>query len=184
VLAPGQAALDLFRQTGSAFYTGLALHNLGLAAGYQGDYARAEVLLAKSLSALQQSAVSPVIAEVLMAVGLVALEQGQHEQAQQALVESLGTATTWTLGTVLEGLAGVAAGQGHLARAARLFGAAAAVRTRLGVPLRPANQALYQRHVTHTRAALGEEGWSRLREEGHAMTRDEAVTYALQDEGD
>jgi hypothetical protein len=160
------------------------LHNLGLAAGYQGDYAQAEVLLAESLSALRQSAFSSSIAEVLTDVGLVALEQGQHEQARQALVESLLTATTYMLGTVLEGLAGVAAGEGHLERAARLFGAAAAIRTRLGVPIRPANQALYQRHVTQTRDALGEEGWTRLREEGHAMTRDEAVRYALQDEGD
>jgi tetratricopeptide (TPR) repeat protein len=157
VIARCRQALALFQQTGNAFYTGLVLHNLGLAARYQGDYQRAEALLAESLSTLRprQSAGATAIAEVLTDVGVVALEQGKYERARQAFAESLETATTWTLGTVLEGLAGIAVEHGHPERGARLFGAAAALRTRMGTPVLPANERLYQRHLTCTQEALG-----------------------------
>jgi hypothetical protein len=184
VIALCRQALALFRETGNAFYTGLVLHNLGLAARYQGDYPRAEALLAESLSTLRprQSAGATAIAEVLTDVGVVALEQGQDERAEQAFAESLVTTTTWTLGTVLEGLAGVAVAHRHPERAARLFGAAAALRARMGTPILPANERLYQRHVTLTQQALGEERLRMLWEEGQVMTRDEAVAYGLEGE--
>src|SRR5205085_1319338 len=140
-------------------------HNLGLAARYQGDYERAEALLGESLSTLQPGASAGIIAEVLTDVGVVALEQGQYDRAQRAFAESLVAATTYLLGTVLEGLAGVAVAQGHPARAARLFGAAAALRTRMGTPVLPANKRLYQRQVTLTQDALGEDRWTMLWEE-------------------
>jgi tetratricopeptide (TPR) repeat protein len=184
VIALCRQALALFRETGNAFYTGLVLHNLGLAARYQGDYQHAEALLAESLSTLRQTAGAPAIAEVLTDVGVVALEQGQYDRAQQAFAESLMTATTWTLGTVLEGLAGSAVAHGHPERAARLFGAAAALRTRMGTPILPANERLYQRQVTLTQDALGEERWTLLWEEGRVMTRDEAVAYGLELDGE
>jgi predicted ATPase len=180
VIAQCRQALVLFRETGNAFYTGLVLHNLGLAARYQGDYQRAEALLAESLATLRKSAGPAAIAEVLTDVGIVALEQGKHEQAQQAFAESLVTTTTWTLGTVLEGLAGSAVAHGHPERAARLFGAAAALRTRMSTPILPANERLYERHVTLTQEALGEERWSMLWEEGQAMTRERAIAYAIE----
>jgi predicted ATPase/transcriptional regulator with XRE-family HTH domain len=173
-------ALALFRETGNAYYTGLVLHNLGLAARYQGDYQRAEALLAESLSTLRQTAGPTAIAEVLTDVGVVALEQSEYERAQRTFAESLATATTWTLGTVLEGLAASAVAHGHPERAARLFGAAAALRTRMGTPRLPANERLYQRHVTLTQEALGEERWTMLWEEGQAMTRERAIAYALE----
>jgi tetratricopeptide (TPR) repeat protein len=170
----------LFQETGNALYTGLMPHNLGLAARYQGDYRRAEALLAESLSTLRQTSDIAACAEVLTDVGVVALEQGEYGRAQQAFAESLVTATTWTLGTVLEGLAAIAVAQGHPERAARLIGAAAALRTRMGTPIVPANERLYQRHVTLTQDALGAERWTRLWEEGRVMTREEAVAYGLE----
>jgi predicted ATPase len=179
VIARCRQALALFQETGNAFYTGLVLHNLGLAARYQGDYQRAEALLAESLATLRQAAGPAAIAEVLTDVGVVALEQGKDEQARQAFAESLATKTTWTLGTILEGLAGIAVAHGHPERAARLFGAAAALRTRMGTPILPANERLYRRHVTRTQEALGEERWSMLWAEGQAMTRERAIAYGL-----
>jgi hypothetical protein len=79
-------------------------------------------------------------------------------------------------------LAGVAVAQGHPERAARLFGATAALRTRMGTPILPANERLYQRHLTRSQDALGAERWSMLWEEGRGMTRDEGVAYGLDGE--
>jgi non-specific serine/threonine protein kinase len=184
VIALCRQALALFRETGSAFYACLVLHNLALAARYQGDYQRAEALLAESLSTLPRNVDASTIAEVLTDVGVVALEQGKDDRAQQAFAESLVTATTWTLGTVLEGLAGVAVAHGHPERAARLFGAAAALRARMGTPRLPANERLYQRHATLTQQALGEERLTMIWEEGRVMTREAAIALALGEEAD
>jgi tetratricopeptide (TPR) repeat protein len=180
IIARCRQALELVPETGNAFYRALVLHNLGLAARYQGDYEHAEALLAESLSTLRAGASAGIIAEVLTDMGVVALEQGQDERAQQAFAESLGIATTYLLGTVLEGLAGVAVAQGHPGRAARLFGAAATLRTRMGTPRLPANERLYRQHVTRAQDALGEDRWTMLWEEGRAMTPDAAVGYGLQ----
>lgn len=172
-------ALVLFRETGNDAYTATALHDLGLAARYQGDYERAEALLAESLALSRQSAVSTPIVEVLSSVGLLALEQEQYERAHQAFVESLMIARTWMDGTVLEGLAGVAITHGQPERAARLFGAAESFRSTMGIPRWPANEALYQGRVSLSREALGEERFSRVWEEGRAMTMEQAITCAL-----
>jgi hypothetical protein len=52
----------------------------------------------------------------------------------------------------------------------------------MGTPILPANEKLYQRHVTRTQEALGEERLSMLWEEGRGMTREEAVAYGLEGE--
>ena len=153
---------------------------MGLAARYQGDYERAEALLTESLAAYRQSAAPAALAEVLTDVGLVALEQGEHRHAQHAFAESLRTTKTWTLGTVLEGLGSVAVERGHPERAARLFGAAASVRTRMGTSIVPANQRLYQRYMALTQDALGEERFTGNWNEGRAMRLEEAITHALE----
>jgi hypothetical protein len=117
---------------------------------------------------------------VLSSVGLVALEQDQYQRAQEAFTESLQLARTWMDGTVLEGLAGVAIGAGQAERAARLFGAAESVRGTLGTPRWPANEALHQRYVALTRAALAAERFTQTWGEGRAMTLEQALTYALE----
>jgi hypothetical protein len=48
------------------------------------------------------------LAEALSSAGLVALEQGRLERAYQAFTEGLRTTRSWTVPTVLEGLANVA----------------------------------------------------------------------------
>jgi hypothetical protein len=52
----------------------------------------------------------------------------------------------------------------------------------MGTPRLPANETLYQRLVTLTQEALGEERFTMLWEEGRVMTREEAVAYGLEGE--
>jgi tetratricopeptide (TPR) repeat protein len=174
-----QQALDLYRTTGNVWDTAVALHNLGVAARYQGDYTRAEALLAEVLAVYHQNPAPGASADVLSSVGLVALEQEQYTRAQEAFTASLHAARTWMLGTVLEGLASVASGTGQAERAAHLFGAAESVRRVLSTPRWPANEALYQKYSALARAVL-EERFARIWEEGRAMTAERAITYALE----
>ena len=75
----------------------------------------------------------------------------------------------------LEGLAGVAAAQGQPVGAARLFGAAAALRGAIGAPMEPARRAAYERHLAATRAQLTEEAFATAWAEGRALTPEQAV---------
>ena len=73
----------------------------------------------------------------------------------------------------------VASKLGHLKRAARLFGAAEALRDAARRSLSPADRAEHQRHVETVRRALGENGFSSAWADGQAMSFERAVEYAL-----
>jgi tetratricopeptide (TPR) repeat protein len=186
VIAFAEESLGLVREIGDALFTGFCLHNLGLAARYQRDYERAEALFAESLALLRDPGISGAPAtEVLSSVGLLALERGDYQQAEESFSEALQTSrkagVRYVLGTLLDGMASVALGQGQTERAGRLFGAAESVRDRLGTPRWPANEALYQKYVALTREALGEERFARIREEARPTTVEEAIAYARND---
>src|SRR5437879_6924151 len=84
--------------------------------------------------------------------------------------------------SVLEGLAGIAADQAE--RAARLFGAAEALRAAIDTPLAPGERADYDRYVAATHAALGQEAFAAAWEAGRAMTLDDAMAFALDETRD
>jgi hypothetical protein len=82
----------------------------------------------------------------------------------------------------LEGLAGVAAMQGRMERAARLCAAAATLRGDSGWPLSPATQAEHGRTVRAASTELEEGKFASAWAEGREMTTEQAATYALEDE--
>jgi hypothetical protein len=82
----------------------------------------------------------------------------------------------------LERFAWVAADAGQPERAARLFGAADALRTWMGAPLPLGDKPLYDRYLAMARNALDSDSFGRAWAEGAAMTLDQAVAYA-QSEG-
>jgi non-specific serine/threonine protein kinase len=86
----------------------------------------------------------------------------------------------------LDGLAGVAVAEGQPVRAARLFGAAEALREAIGAPMSAATRAAFERHVAAARAAAGEAAFAAAWAEGRTMTPEQALTaqgYAASDGG-
>jgi hypothetical protein len=79
----------------------------------------------------------------------------------------------------LEGLAGVAATAGGAARAARLLGAADALRQAIGAPLPVAYQTDVDRYLARARAALDPAAFSAAWTAGRALRPDDAITEAL-----
>src|SRR5207247_3919333 len=76
------------------------------------------------------------------------------------------------------GVAKVAAIEGQAARAARLLGAAAALREASGVTLLPGEAADHERQIDALRASPGfTEAWA----EGRALSLEEVVEHALGD---
>jgi hypothetical protein len=73
------------------------------------------------------------------------------------------------------------AGQGE--RAARLLGAAAALREALGAPQPAQDRADMEQAVAAVRGALGEKTWVAAFEAGQALTLEEAIAEALSEAG-
>jgi hypothetical protein len=82
----------------------------------------------------------------------------------------------------LEGLAKVAGAEEAAARAARLLGAAEALREAIGAPLPPVERADYDRSVDTVRAGLSEEAFAAAWSEGRLMALEQALVYALNPE--
>jgi hypothetical protein len=79
----------------------------------------------------------------------------------------------------LEGLAKTAVAQHQISRAARLFGAAAALRAAIGTSLPAPDRAAHHRCLEIVRAALGEAAFTALWAEGQALTLEQATFEAL-----
>ncbi len=75
----------------------------------------------------------------------------------------------------LEGLAGVVGTQGEPVWATRLWGAAAALRDRIGAPMPPIERAGYERATAAVRMHLGEQIFATAWTEGRAMTPEQAL---------
>ncbi len=97
-----------------------------------------------------------------------------------ALFRELGKQTG--IAFSLEGLAGVAGAQKQSLRAARLFGAAEALREIINFPLAPSNRAYYERIVATPRAQLDAAAFAVAWAEGRVMTLEQAITLALADD--
>jgi predicted ATPase len=176
-----QEGLARARECGDVLLTGYALHNMGVAAWQQGDHAQANSLFAAALVALDQRGEAG--SEVLASIGLMALDRRDFSAARKAFTDSLQTGRTrsipWLASTDLEGLAGVAAGQGEAKLAARLYGAADAIRAACGTPVRPSHQDIYDRGFTAAQALLGPEEFARAYQQGRTVPAEQIITDAL-----
>jgi non-specific serine/threonine protein kinase len=79
----------------------------------------------------------------------------------------------------LESVAGGAGNHRRPEKATRLFGAAAALRTAISVPVSPVEETEHQQKVDQARRQLGQEGFSTAWEAGHALSPEAALDEAL-----
>jgi non-specific serine/threonine protein kinase len=177
-------SLALARELGDQQGVVTLLTNLGRVAVTQGDLERAEAIYTESLALARELGDRDQVALSLNNLGDVAWKRGELSRAEGLLRDAL--AVVWELGDphrcamVLESLAetaGARAGQGE--RAARLLGAATALRERLGAPLSGPDQAELAQAVAAARAALGAEAWATAFAAGKALTLEEAIAEAL-----
>jgi predicted ATPase len=133
----------------------------------------AVALYQESLALLRAVGDPSFTAVVLHNLGQVACNQGNLEQASAYQRESLNLAVASAdyriLASSLEGLAGVSAGQARPVAAARLLGAAKALRQRHGVPVQGVDRLDYDRLLVMTRTMLGEPTFMAAFDEGQAM---------------
>ncbi len=127
-----------------------------------------------------------MLAQLLSRLGGAAANNGDHEAAARLIGEGLPLAQELGSGLLsaicLEGLAVVYGAKAEGARAARLYGAAEALRLAIGATLSPADRAELERHLATTRATLDEASWEAAWADGRAMTPEQAAEYALSEE--
>ncbi|HMA36178.1 MAG TPA: tetratricopeptide repeat protein [Chloroflexia bacterium] len=180
-----EECMALRRQLGD--HSGIAgsLSDLGELARMEGDLARAETLLTEMLTLARAINNQIMEARARAGLGRVALGQGVYLRAGTLFRAALGYFGQRTvkpqIAVCLIGLAGVAAGLGAPERAARLAGAAAALRTALADRLPAGQAAIDAATLAPARASLPAEIWAAAEAAGAALPLEVAVTYALAD---
>jgi tetratricopeptide (TPR) repeat protein len=181
-----QEVLALCRSVGDTEGSAHALYNLGRIAHIQGDEVRAIALLEESRVLFQELDAGSIIWAQL-ALGQVAHAQGNDTRAAAFYRESLTLVREqeWKVPMIycLEGLAGAMGAQGQTEWAARLFGAAEALRATYRISLRPIDRADYDRAVATVRAQLDEATFAAAWAAGRALPLEQAIADALGEQG-
>ena len=182
-----EECLRLYQSFGDQRGIGNVLDNLGELAQGQGDYQRARQLHEESLALHRVIGDVRGIAVNLNNLGSVLCELGEYAKAGALFRESLllcqGLGEKGVMARALEGQAMVVGAQGDVAGAARLWGAAAAMRDDLGVPMSPSILAQQAREQQRVRDQMDAALWASAWQAGRAMPSSQAVEYALAREG-
>jgi predicted ATPase/class 3 adenylate cyclase len=182
-----EESLALTRSAGDVRATAQLLRFLGWIAFLEGDLERAMQLLDESAAWWERMPTRSGIQALIRDQGRLLFAHGDHEAAAVRLRESLRLSAASSDGrsviTCLEALAGVLASiDGSMVqaqRAARLLGAAAAMRTTRKLPIPRVDRPTYEQALAATRATLSEHAFETVFAEGQAMTQEEAVAVAL-----
>ena len=175
-------ALAVSRGTGNVRRNAASLGNLGITMLVHGNPEQARVLLDESLALFRETGDSSNIAIGLMYSALAALTQGDHARVTVLSQESLKllqkAEDKQHIPDCLEIMAAGAGAQGRAERAARLWGAAEAMREDIGVPLQPEDRRLLGPYLALASSSLGEVAWQTSLAEGRAMMPEEAIEYS------
>jgi tetratricopeptide (TPR) repeat protein len=188
-----EESLEVARSMGHPWGIAQGLRHLGMLAYRQDDPDRALALVEESLARWKNLGATRDVSASLIDLGRVALALKDPRRATACFADSLvvcckvGDRTR--VAQCFEGLATVVATvdadadpQLRLTFAAQLLGAAAAVRETIGSPTTPLERPALDRAVAAARQRLGDEAFAAAWAEGRAMTLEQAVAYALDEQ--
>jgi hypothetical protein len=178
-----EESLALWRTLGDSWGLAAASYRLGMIAYKQGNYPVARLLLEEALANRRAIGQKWVIAISLSGLAEVALCEEQYHQATRFLAESLLLyqelgARAGVIET-LEQFALLAVRQAQLKRSARLWAAARAANDVRGAGETLDDRLGNEQRAAVIRAQLGEATFAAIWAEGHAMTVEQAIAYAL-----
>jgi predicted ATPase/DNA-binding SARP family transcriptional activator len=163
---------------------GMARHNIAEIELHRGRYAQAAEGYEDSLRIFSELGDQWLVVASLHGLAVAVLRQGDRERAANALRDGLRLAfevgENFWLAENLEGLAAVAEYSNQPTRAARLLGAADAMRRRIGAPLQQAEQSDYESLLHVLRAKLGDDALNDAWDGGQQLTVKQFVEEASQ----
>ena len=178
-----EASLSLLRAVGELRGMASALINLGLVAYFQGDLDHAEATEVEARDLARTLGDLDYVATALANLASIALRRGEVRKSESlsrealALYRELGDLRRCAVG--LEGLASAAGMAQDGERAARLLGAATALREQLDAPNPAHEQAEIDQAVAAARTSLGAERWAATFAAGRELSLELAVVEAL-----
>jgi hypothetical protein len=179
-------SLEVAQQAADQWSAIRAQGNLGLVPYFRGDLLAAQAQIEASIVAIRALGDRIVLSVYLANAGSVARKRGDFSRAwalqREALAAQWETDTRRFIAETLLMLASTAAVSGMGEQAARLFGATTALQEKLGYPARALWRIDAEEALAPARATLGEERWAAAFECGKALSLDEAVKEALDDE--
>jgi non-specific serine/threonine protein kinase len=179
----GEEALALFEELGMTRWVARVRGHLGIVAHWRGNDREAEALLYTALTAHRGMKDRIGAAIVHHWLATVAADRGDHDEAAAREREGLTAAVeAGAKEALLDGLAGtatIAVSAGQMEAAARLLGAVAAHRERLGYTFEAADRARSERAGQIARDALGSAAFTAAEATGRALSLEEAVAEAV-----
>lgn len=172
----------LLKESGDDWGATMSRLSAGMIAKYRGDYAEAR----KQFTAIEplfrdlgdQHRINMVRSELAHIEGY----EGHYQQAESMYRETI---KVWqrighraAVAHQLESLAAMAQHKEDGERAARLFGAAEALREKILIPMTVREQQEYDRHVTDLRAGMDPERFEPAWQSGRLLSMDQAVRLA------
>lgn len=177
-----EGARALADAIGDRWWTASAGTDLGIAAFGRGHFEEATTILEDALAQQRELGDTTLKAYTLGYLALVACAQGYHHTAAARFTESLPlwqeAGTRETLAEWLAGVATLATSLGETERAVRLFGAAAALRDRLGHAFVLPERATFERAQRIAQAALGGPAFAAVWAAGGAVPLEQALEEA------
>jgi predicted ATPase/class 3 adenylate cyclase len=181
-----EESMDLFRAQGDKYGLAFCLNNLAMVVYSQGDLGRAAQLTEEGVALFRELGARGDVSIGLCNLGWITLLQDDLGRAADLYRESLTLAWDTGMNPIvshdLEGLACLAGAKGEAERAARLWSAAQTLHETKGIPRDIDFLAEADARISAVRLRMGEEAWEEAWRKGRAMTLDEAVSYALEEE--
>ena len=172
--------LMLVREVDNKWLIALSLNISAELALIQDDLATTHMQAEEALALSREVDQQPIITRALSLLARAEARQGNYSAARSHFEEFLAlvkeTDEVVNIAFYLGEIAEVVAGQGEGAWAVRLWGAAASLRERLGIPLPPAFHAAYEGAFAATRTQLGEKDFAAAWAQGRMMTPEQALT--------
>ncbi len=174
-----ETSLNVSSEIDYRWNTAYTLTYLGVVTLSEGDGERAQAYCEDSLAQFRELESEQDIAQTQKDLARVLLYRGECERAMALYKECLSVLHRRKclpdIAECLEGLATVHGSQGDLFAAIRLFGAAEALRERIGAPLPPVLRAHHERDVATLRAQFDERTYAENWAKGRALTLEQAV---------
>lgn len=178
-----EESLAFSQEWGSATHVAIRRYWLARAALLAGDTTRAGALFEENVAASREAGVEQIEANSLQGLGDVRLREQRLPEAYalhaQAVPGLQATSWRYALAYSLESFARLALLHTRWERAARLFGAAEALREVIRTGLLPVERDERDRDLQAVESALGADAFSAAWDAGRALTLDEALAEAL-----
>ena len=184
--AQAREAIDRARATGDRRLLYGSLSQLAVALHGQGQWAAARELYEQALEVARELGTPFEMGHALNEIGRAEYDEGHLDLALKHFAEGMtllhGLGNRQGVIESLDGIAGVAAATAAPRRGARLWGAVNVLRQEIGNARSVHDSIAYERQLKAVRAILTAEAFDQAWDEGRAMSFDDAVRYALDEQ--